>query len=103
MRLHPPPARIVYLVRRAEKDLTAGLPDPPLTAASQARAQALVGALRQAHPTALFSINAQRTRATLAPLATATGLAPRLYETPSSRGLRPTRCAAPTPAEPWWW
>lgn len=40
-------ALTVYAVRPAEKDLTAGLPDPILTAAGQARAQA--GAPRQAY------------------------------------------------------
>lgn len=46
MRLRPPPALTLYVVHRAEKDLTAGLSDSLLTAACQARAQALVGALR---------------------------------------------------------
>ncbi|WP_071892655.1 histidine phosphatase family protein [Hymenobacter sp. PAMC 26628] len=85
-----PPALTVYVVRHAEKDLTPGLPDPPLTAAGQARAQALAGALRRAHPAALFTTNTRRTRATLAPLAAATGLAPRLYDAKQPGALADT-------------
>ncbi|TPG63695.1 SixA phosphatase family protein [Hymenobacter nivis] len=84
------PALTVYLVRHAEKELAPGLSDPPLTAAGQARAQALVGALRRAHPAVLFTTNTQRTRATLAPLATATGLAPRPYNAQQPQALADT-------------
>lgn len=85
-----PPALTAYVVRHAEKDLTPGLPNPPLTAAGLARAQALAGSLRRAHPAALFTTNTQRTRATLAPLAAATGLAPRLYDAQQPGALADT-------------
>lgn len=74
-----PPATTVYLVRHAEKDLTPGLADPPLTAAGEARAQLLAQRLARRHPAALFTTDTRRTRATLAPLAQATGLEPLTY------------------------
>ncbi len=74
-----PPATIIYLVRHAEKDLTPGLTDPPLTPAGEARAQALRQQLARRHPAALFTTDTRRTRATLAPLAQATGLMPLVY------------------------
>ncbi|MFD1470112.1 histidine phosphatase family protein [Hymenobacter caeli] len=86
----PPAVLTVYLVRHAEKDLAPGLADPPLTAAGQARACALARALRRAHPAALFTTNTLRTRATLAPLAAATGLAPRPYDARQPRALADT-------------
>jgi phosphohistidine phosphatase SixA len=85
-----PSVLTVYLVRHAEKELAPGLADPPLTAAGQARAQALAGALRRAHPAALFTTNTQRTRATLAPLAAATGLAPQVYRAQQPGALADT-------------
>ncbi|RYY19723.1 MAG: histidine phosphatase family protein [Cytophagaceae bacterium] len=74
-----PPATIIYLVRHAEKDPTPGLADPLLTPAGQARAQALRQKLAGKHPAALFTTDTRRTRATLAPLAQATGLTPLVY------------------------
>ena len=85
-----PPALTVYLVRHAEKVLTPGLADPPLTAAGETRAQALARTLRRAHPAALFTTNTQRTRATLGPLATATGLAPCVYDAGQPQALADT-------------
>ncbi len=85
-----PPALTVYLVRHAEKALTPGLADPPLTAAGQARAQALARTLRRAHPAALFTTNTRRARATLGPLATATGLAPCVYDAGQPQALADT-------------
>ena len=85
-----PPALTVYLVRHAEKALAPGLADPPLTAAGQARAQALARTLRRARPAALFTTNTQRTRATLAPLAAATGLVPRRYDAHQPQALADT-------------
>jgi len=82
-------ATTVYVVRHAEKDLTPGLADPPLTAAGQARAQALPAALgRRARPAALFTTDTRRTRATLAPLAAATGLVPQVYDAPVALAAR---------------
>ena len=74
-----PPRTILYLVRHAEKDLTPGLADPPLTPAGEARAQLLARQLAKRHPAALFTTDTRRTRATLAPLAQATGLTPEVY------------------------
>ncbi len=85
-----PPALTVYLVRHAEKSLTAGPADPPLTAAGQARARALARTLRRAHPAALFTTNTQRARATLGPLAAATGLTPRVYDAGQPQALADT-------------
>lgn len=74
-----PPVTTLYLVRHAEKDLTPGLPDPPLSPAGEARAQLLARQLAKRHPAALFTTDTRRTRATLAPLAQATGLVPEVY------------------------
>ncbi|MDO7887196.1 histidine phosphatase family protein [Hymenobacter cheonanensis] len=74
-----PPATTIYLVRHAEKDLTPGLADPPLTPGGEARAQLLARHLAKRHPAALFTTDTRRTRATLAPLAQATGLTPEVY------------------------
>ena len=74
-----PPHTTIYLVRHAEKDPTPGLADPPLTAAGEARAQLLAQRLARRKPAALFTTDTRRTRATLAPLAQATGLTPEVY------------------------
>ncbi|WBA42842.1 phosphoglycerate mutase family protein [Hymenobacter canadensis] len=59
----------VYVVRHAEKDLTPGLADPPLTPAGQQRAQALRDTLRKTPLDVVFSTNTSRTRTTAEPLA----------------------------------
>ena len=74
-----PPRTTIYLVRHGEKDLTPGLADPPLTPGGEARAQLLAKQLAKRHPAALFTTDTRRTRATLAPLAQATGLTPEVY------------------------
>lgn len=74
-----PPRTTIYLVRHAEKDLTPGLADPPLTPAGEARAQLLAKQLAHRHPAALFTTDTRRTRTTLVPLAQATGLTPEVY------------------------
>ena len=74
-----PPRTVIYLVRHGEKDLTPDLTDPPLTPAGEARAQLLAKQLAKRHPAALFTTDTRRTRATLAPLAQATGLTPETY------------------------
>jgi broad specificity phosphatase PhoE len=70
----------VLIVRHAEKDSTPGLEDPSLTEAGQQRAEALRETLREHPLAALYTTDTVRTRATLAPLATARGLEPRVYE-----------------------
>lgn len=75
-----PPVTTVYLVRHGEKDLTPGLPDPLLTTIGEARAQALAKALGTQKLAAVFTTDTRRTRATLAPLATAAGLTPLVYD-----------------------
>lgn len=75
-----PKPTIIYLVRHAEKDLTTpSTADPLLSAAGQERAQALRKKLAGKQPAALFTTDTRRTRATLAPLAQATGLTPQVY------------------------
>lgn len=60
-------AQTVYIVRHAEKaDASA---DPVLSAAGEARAQALSAALADAHPTVVLTSPLQRTRLTAAPTA----------------------------------
>jgi broad specificity phosphatase PhoE len=73
------PPTVIYLVRHAEKDLTPGLADPLLTPAGEARAAVLSQQLARHHPAALFTTDTRRTRATLAPLAQATGCTPLVY------------------------
>lgn len=79
-RILRPPISTVYLVRHGEKDLTPGLADPPLTTLGEARAQALAKALGKQKLAAVFTTDTRRTRATLASLATAAGLAPLVYD-----------------------
>ena len=81
------PPTTIYLVRHGEKDLTPGLADPPLTAAGEARAQLLAQRLARRHPAALFTTDTRRTRATLAPLAQATGLTPQAYSAKEQAAL----------------
>jgi probable phosphoglycerate mutase len=59
----------VYVVRHAEKDLTPGLADPPLTPAGEQRALALRETLSKTPLDVVFSTATTRTRATAAPLA----------------------------------
>ena len=73
-----PPPTVIYLVRHAEKSVTPN--DPALTPAGEARAQTLSKKLVGKRPAALFTTDTRRTRATLAPLAQATGLTPQVYD-----------------------
>jgi len=82
-----PPRTTIYLVRHAEKDPTPGLADPGLTPAGEARAQLLAQRLARRKPAALFTTDTRRTRATLAPLARATGLTPEVYSAKESAAL----------------
>lgn len=70
----------VYIVRHAEKDLTPGLADPPLTAQGEQRALALRDTLQNRSVAAIFTTNTTRTRATAAPLAAARNLTPEVYD-----------------------
>lgn len=64
------PATVIYLVRHAEKVITdPNAPDPDLSLAGYARAQALQQYLRGIPIAAFFASPYQRTRRTLAPLA----------------------------------
>jgi phosphohistidine phosphatase SixA len=65
----------VVVVRHAEKAATPA-DDPPLTADGQARAQALLAALRDAHVGAIITTQLLRTRSTAEPTATALGIKP---------------------------
>jgi len=75
----------VILVRHAEREpVTSANPDPPLTAAGQARAQALVQVADRAGLSAIFVTEFQRTRQTAQPLATALGITPAVVNVGSS-------------------
>jgi broad specificity phosphatase PhoE len=65
----------VILVRHAEK-ASAPAADPPLTSAGEARAKALLEAVRGAGVTAIITTPYERTRATAAPSASALGITP---------------------------
>lgn len=72
-----PGSTTVYLVRHAEKDL--GNPqdiDPPISAAGQARAEALATRLGTAGVTAIVTTQFKRTQETAEPLAAAIGVTP---------------------------
>ena len=75
-----PAITTIYVVRHAEKDSTSGADDPSLSALGKVRAEALSKALARHRPVALFTTETKRTRATLEPLATATGLTPQVYD-----------------------
>ncbi|MBX0289861.1 histidine phosphatase family protein [Hymenobacter sp. HSC-4F20] len=81
------PATIVYVVRHGEKETAPGLPDPPLTAAGQQRAQALADTLAGRGVRAIFSTATTRTRSTAAPLATARQLPVQPYDARQLKAL----------------
>jgi probable phosphoglycerate mutase len=72
-------ATTVIVVRHAEKAAEPAA-DPPLTAAGQARAEALVAAVRGLPVRAVVSTDYARTRATAAPLAASLGLTVELVD-----------------------
>jgi broad specificity phosphatase PhoE len=72
-------ATTVILVRHAEK-ATEPAPDPPLTAAGEARAKALVDVARDAGVTAVITTQFARTKNTGQPLAAAFGITPEIVE-----------------------
>ncbi len=63
------------IVRHAEK-AAAPADDPPLTEAGEARARALLDAVRDAHVSAVITTQLLRTRSTAAPTAAALGITP---------------------------
>lgn len=83
-----PAVTTVYLVRHAEKDTAAaGRADPALSGVGEVRAQVLRKLLARRRPTALFTTDTRRTRATLAPLAAATKLEPLVYNPKETTAL----------------
>jgi len=75
----------VYIVRHAEKQSTPG--DPDLTPAGEKRAVALRETLEKRNIAAIFTTNTRRTRATIAPLATALKLPPIVYDAGKQLGI----------------
>lgn len=81
------PDTIVYVVRHGEKETAPGLPDPPLTAAGQQRAQVLADTLARRGVGAIFSTATARTRSTASPLAAARQLPVQPYDARQLRAL----------------
>ena len=77
--IDPSGTTTVVVVRHAEKAAEPAN-DPPLTAAGQARAEALVDAVRGMPVRAVVSTNFARTRSTAAPLAERLALTPELVD-----------------------
>ena len=70
----------IVLVRHAEREpITATNPDPPLTAAGQQRAQALIGVVERANVSAIYTTQLQRTIQTAAPLAGSLSMTPTVF------------------------
>jgi phosphohistidine phosphatase SixA len=76
----PEAAPVVLLMVRHGEKADDGTPDPPLTEQGRERAACLAALLQGFSPTHLFATTYKRTRATLEPLATATGLTPTLID-----------------------
>ena len=74
-----PGTTTVILVRHAEKAAEPAA-DPPLSAAGEARAKALVDVARDAGVTAVVTTQFLRTRATAQPLASALGITPEVVD-----------------------
>jgi len=81
---------VIYLVRHAETagDRAMDPSDPPLSEAGEARAAALAHALADAELTSILSTDLQRTRATAAPVAAATGLEVQMYDPSDQPAMR---------------
>jgi phosphohistidine phosphatase SixA len=87
-------ARHVFLVRHTEREWEGE--DPPLTAAGQARAQALAATLRDAGVTAIITTQWRRTRDTVKPLAELLRITPEVvpvYEGKSLEYIREVAAA----------
>ena len=74
----------IIVVRHAEKEIVTGdgqmKADPPLSVEGKTRAENLVTALKEFTPTAVFSTNYERTRATVTPLSKKIGVDIQLYD-----------------------
>ena len=91
----PPPAKVVYLVRHAEKDLQDTTANPPLTAVGEARALALAERLADSGLTRIFSTTYDRNRYTVQPLAARLALAIEPYEWHAWQPVLDSIAAAP--------
>jgi phosphohistidine phosphatase SixA len=78
-------ARHVFLVRHTEREWEGE--DPPLTAAGQARAQALAATLRDAGVTAIITTQWRRTRDTVKPLAALLKITPEVVPAYEGKSL----------------
>jgi phosphohistidine phosphatase SixA len=85
-------ARHVFLVRHAEREWEGE--DPPLTAAGQARAQALAATLRDAGVTAIITTQWRRTRDTVKPLAALLKITPEVVPVYEGKSLEYIRDVA---------
>jgi broad specificity phosphatase PhoE len=74
--------KTVILIRHAEKDLSPeqNSSDPELSAAGKERARRLIAAIKKYKPSAIYSTDYKRTRATAAPLAEKNKLTPQIYD-----------------------
>ncbi len=81
----------IIVIRYAEKDLSAGTSDPPLTPAGQARAEQLAQMFGDAknlgHVDAIYTSPALRNRLTAAPLAKRLGIAATVVPADDPKGL----------------
>lgn len=77
----------VYVVRHAEKVKKEGEKDPNLTAAGQARAKALAGALRSVPLAAIYTTKYKRNRQTVAPTEAQQSKKAVVYEAHDTDGL----------------
>jgi broad specificity phosphatase PhoE len=77
--------RTIYVMRHL--DTPAGVADPDLTAAGQANARRLASWFRNRKLDALHVSTAKRAQQSVAPLATAKGLTPLLYDPRDGAGL----------------
>jgi phosphohistidine phosphatase SixA len=82
----PQPAPVLLLLVRHGEKADDGTPDPPLTDDGRERATCLAALLESFAPTHLLTTSYQRTRATLEPLAAATGLAPTVLDAKDDAG-----------------
>lgn len=89
------PLSTVYLVRHAEKAPDPGDGDPDLDAQGEARAHALADTLADVPLDALYCTDLERTRQTLAPLAAARGLEPKVLPAKDVAALVARLKAAP--------
>jgi 2,3-bisphosphoglycerate-dependent phosphoglycerate mutase len=74
----------IIVVRHAEKEIVTGdaqmKADPPLSAEGKTRAENLITALKEFTPSAVFTTNYERTKATVSPLAKKLGLDIQQYD-----------------------